>query len=496
TADDVDDALKLIFGDLFVDFPLHDETARANALALLLTPFIRTQVDLAPLAVGNAHAPGTGKTLFAGLMAMVATGDEVRSGMLNSPEVEIRKTIFSALVAGERFLLYDEAHDVDSKQLVEKLTSSTVTDRPLGRTEMISIRQQVTWVAAGNNVQIQADLARRHYRIDMFWHGAGEPASRPLSAYKHTDIRGWVRRHRRDLVRACLVLIRAWYANGQPVAPDLPGFGSFEQWTAKVGGILHNAGVRGFLGNLDASRSENDVVTDLWGQHLHEMYAQVGDEWKSAKDFVQVLRQYPDMLRPPLDRLNLEEPTAPRKLGIGYANKIGRSLAGYQIERTKEKTERGLLYRIITDESFMEPQEAASPDSNDSSSKLTRREKGKEGVKTVRVPIGGVETESSTSESQEPPALPAGLPDGLDWTPDEDHPGVWNARLPEDWTRPAREMAPRNDRFDSFLALVPEATHGSCRKHPDAEHYHPRGGHLATCSECFPADFADNAFRP
>lgn len=496
TAADVDEAKRLIFDEMLADFPLEDETARANALALLLTPFIRNQVDLAPLAVVNAHSPGTGKTLFAGLAAIVATGNEVRSGMLNSPEEEIRKTMFSALLAGESFLLYDEAHNVDSKQLVEKLTSSTVTDRPLGRTEMISVRQQVTWVAAGNNVLVQADLARRHYRINMFWHGEGEPASRPLSSYKHADIRRWVKQHRRDLVRACLVIIRAWYAHGKPESPETPGFGSFEQWTGMLSGILHHAGVPGFLANLDDSRSDNDTVSELWREHLFEMSEQVGDEWKTAKELTQVLRQFPDMTRPPLDRLDVSADTAPRQIGIGYVNKVGRNFGGFTIERSREKTNRGVMYRIVTDESFGELPVGADSGSSDSSLPLRVEKKGDSGTGTPETVGGGVETVSPEAPESPAPARPAGLPDGLDWSLDPEHPGVWNARLPEDWTRPTRDMGARNDRFDAFLSVIPDATHGSCRKHPDAEHYHPRGGHLATCSECFPGDFDDNAFRP
>lgn len=43
---------------------------------------------------------------------------------------------------------------------------------------------------------------------------------------------------------------RGAYATGKPQASDLPAFGSFQEWTGMVGGVLAHVGIGGFLGNL------------------------------------------------------------------------------------------------------------------------------------------------------------------------------------------------------------------------------------------------------
>ena len=66
SAADLERALDLILNELLVDFRFRDEPSRANALALLLTPFVRqAATGPAPLAVVSAPLQGTGKSLLA-----------------------------------------------------------------------------------------------------------------------------------------------------------------------------------------------------------------------------------------------------------------------------------------------------------------------------------------------------------------------------------------------------------------------------------------------
>jgi hypothetical protein len=408
--------------------------------------------------------------------------------MLNSPEEEIRKTIFSALLAGETFLLYDEAHDIDSAQLVEKLTSSTVTDRPLGRTDMISVRQQVTWVAAGNNVLTQADLARRHYRIDMFWEGTGDPSLRDSRLYRHQDIRRWVKDNRRDLVRACLILIRAWYAAGQPEAETTPNFGSYEQWTSRIAGILHHAGVPGFLDNLEDARSDNDTVSEIWGAHFRGLHHEVGDEWMLAKDVVRNLRVNQDMTRPPLKYFDVGADTAPMILGRGYAGKVGRTLGGITLQ--KRRTADGTKYRLVADEGDDMSESGGTVMVGDT---FSYPHVGNiiEGVAT-ETPYKGVDGSAThtTSITGGGSAFSGGI---LQWSPDPKHPGVLTSRLPDGWVSPERHPAARNSRFDDLLELI-DPLRPKCRPDHDAT-LHPGGDCFQTCRTCYPGDFAQPGFN-
>lgn len=497
TRADVEAALRLIFDEMLPDFPFSGETAKANALALLLTPFIREQVDIVPLAVVNAHAPGTGKTLFAGLAAEIATGKEARQGTLNSSEEEIRKNITAGLVEGETFVLYDESHNIDSKQLVEKLTSPVVTDRPLGVTKLVRFQNNLTWVACGNNVAVQADMARRHYRIDMAYEG-GDPSLRDPSQYRHANIRGWVKEHRRELVQACLTLVRAWYAAGAPEAPDTPKFGSFEQWTTRIAGILHHAGVTGFLADMEEKRSENDYVTGSWARHIAAMYEATGGEWMTAGELCKVLRQEVDFPMPPLKKFDPADRQAPFELGMAYGSQTGRFLNGFMVEKDTKRSSGGFRWRVV----------------NTDSPSITTV-----GTSFLEGSVGSVGSvgSSAISHGQEaslPSETPLSVENGLrevhnvhnlhgsdlnplghrlTWADDPDNPGVKKARLDAILTdRPTRTAAPRNDRFDALLSSVPPLRN-VCPKHGD-QPAHPRGGHMRSCPVCFPADYRDNSF--
>jgi len=66
--------MKLL-DSLLGDFPFADQASRANALALLLLPFVRPLIDgPTPLHLIEAAKPGTGKGLLADVVHAIATG--------------------------------------------------------------------------------------------------------------------------------------------------------------------------------------------------------------------------------------------------------------------------------------------------------------------------------------------------------------------------------------------------------------------------------------
>ena len=77
----------------------------------------------------------------------------------------MQKTLFSALLAGSSFVLLDEVEELSSPALASTLTLGIFEGRVLGRTELLRLPQRATWAAAGNNVQLKGDLARRCYSI-------------------------------------------------------------------------------------------------------------------------------------------------------------------------------------------------------------------------------------------------------------------------------------------------------------------------------------------
>jgi hypothetical protein len=165
---------------------------------------------------------------------------------------------------------------IKSPVLASALTSPDWSDRKLCSNVLFQGKQQLTWVATGNNIVLGGDMGRRCYGT-LLDARAVEPWKRPK--FRHPNIDRWVRENRGQLLGALLTFIRAWIVAGQPLFTDVV-MGSFEDWTEITGGILVNAGYHGFLANLDATydqmaSEENNEWLVLFEALLHWKQDQV-----------------------------------------------------------------------------------------------------------------------------------------------------------------------------------------------------------------------------
>lgn len=290
TPEDRRRALGLLLDELLVDFRFRDPASRANALGLLLTPFVRqAATGPAPLAVTSAPLQGTGKSLFATVFTLVAIGQ--RPAMMPAPtsEDEMRKRITSSLRAGHSVIVIDNIdHPLSSASLAVALSEEIYTDRILGRSEMTELPQRATWVLTGNNVRLHGDLPRRCYWINM-----DAKVTHPWLRrdYRHPDLSHWTSVNRADLVWALLVLCRSWWASGRPAA-GVPALGGYRGWAETVGGILAHAGVAGFLANLEESYELADDETEQWGAFLGAWWTRKGSEPFTTAEMFDVLPRH------------------------------------------------------------------------------------------------------------------------------------------------------------------------------------------------------------
>lgn len=281
TATDREDALALI-DEAIGDFPYVDAAARANLLALLLTPILRPALTgHVPLALLDKPKAGTGASLLAEVVATVTTGRP--AAMMGAPddEAEWEKAITATLLSGATVITIDNVtHPLASGQLSRALTAKTWQSRILGASENALIPVQATWIATGNNIRLGGDIPRRCYRIRLDaecsrpWDRTGPD---PETPFRHPELLPWVQEHRGELLGALLTLVRAWYAAGCPKA-DVPVLGNFGHWCRTAGGILTHAGKDGFLGNLEAMYEESDDEGAEWEAFLAAWNAQIGDK--------------------------------------------------------------------------------------------------------------------------------------------------------------------------------------------------------------------------
>jgi putative DNA primase/helicase len=256
-------ARKLITYELFGDFPFVGKSELAHAVAMLLQPFVRAYFSgPTPLYVVEAPTPGTGKGLLVEVACWPAVGAPLPAMTEGKDEDEWRKRITANLVEAPVAILIDNLKDkLDSASVSAVLTADIWKDRILGRSAMCTLPNKTTWVATGNNPDFSKEIARRVARIRMDA-GQEHPEDRKSKDFRHEKLVQYAAEHRGELVWAALTLARAWVAAG--AKPGEQNLGSFEAWSACLGGILKHAGIGGFLGNVqelrDSSQSDSETM--------------------------------------------------------------------------------------------------------------------------------------------------------------------------------------------------------------------------------------------
>jgi primase-polymerase (primpol)-like protein len=334
TAEQIAEALAII-QEPISEFPFADTASRANTLAAMLTPVVRHAIGgHVPLALFDKPRAGTGASLLADVISLIATGR--RAGMMTAPrkEEEWQKSILSVLVDGASVITIDNIeYTLQSPSLASAITSYFVQGRPLGQTAMIRVPQRATWIATGNNVQLGGDMPRRCYWIRM---DATQARPWERTGFVRPDLAGWVLQHRGQLLSAILTLTRGWYAAGRPTA-QVPAMGSFEEWTKMVGGILAFAGVEDFLTNLTELWDQADESANQWEAFLatwHSLFserkvtvAEICDAFATKDDAQQTMRDVlPEELAASLgDKILMDDGTI-KQAGPGFRRQLGRAL--------------------------------------------------------------------------------------------------------------------------------------------------------------------------
>jgi len=207
--------------------PFVDHCDRSVAASLMLTSLVRQSLPSAPLGAITAPAAGSGKTLLAECIAILATGMAAAAMQYPGSDEEAEKVALSVLMDGKPVVMIDnvEHRPLQGAWLCSMLTSETYEGRMLGRNEMISVPTTTLFLATGNKLVIQGDLRRRALlcRIDP-------RSERPEEREFKSDLRDEFLKARTQLVVAGLTLMRAYIHGGERASIFRP-FGGFERWS-------------------------------------------------------------------------------------------------------------------------------------------------------------------------------------------------------------------------------------------------------------------------
>jgi hypothetical protein len=320
TEADVRDAVALI-EELICDFPFVDQASKANAIAFMLTPFLRPAIlGATPVAAFDALSKqGTGKGLLVRVTMIVANGSEPAMSAMPDDEHEWRKSLTALLSEGRDVIVFDNATNsfIESGVFANAITADVFDDRILGETKRASLPVKCTWAITGNGMTFGGDMVRRTYQVVQ-----DARCERPedRTKFRH-ELPRWAQENRLPLVRACLILCRNWWAQGCP-KPIVPVWGSFEVWTRIVGGVLEWSSIDGFLANRVTFRDAADTDRAEWTGFAAALAEQfpMGREFTTA-DVVTAIE-----LGSPLTTALPPYLEEAKERGKGFAIRLGRAL--------------------------------------------------------------------------------------------------------------------------------------------------------------------------
>lgn len=254
-------------------------------LAAALTSVIRGAIPTAPMFGFSAPTKGSGKTLAADLVGIIATGNDVPAMSIPDSEEEIRKTLFASLLAGDEVVLLDNVKagvPLRSDALNAILTKSSYEGRVLGASTILTVPVVTTFLASGNNFSVDEDLRRRTLVCYI------DPrVENPDQRRYDWDARVETRANRPELVTAVLTVIRAFLSARERADPttelELVPYGSFEDWDKLVRYPLV------WLGMPDPANTRKLVMTGSDTERQEQAFvaawsAMFKDTWVRVKD--------------------------------------------------------------------------------------------------------------------------------------------------------------------------------------------------------------------
>ncbi|MBK8980650.1 MAG: bifunctional DNA primase/polymerase [Planctomycetes bacterium] len=215
-------------------FPFRTPAHRAVAVAAILTALIRPSLRTAPLFAFLAAKMGSGKSLLADVVAMIATGRSAAVMSQGADENEDKKRMLPILAEGDPVAVIDNVdRPFGGAALCSILTQTTWRDRVLGKSQTMSLpTRNTTWIVTGNNVQFVGDITSRMLACEL------DPScERPEERRFEVNLYDHIPQHRCKLVAAGLTILRAYHAAGRP-SMQLPVFGRFEEWSSWVRSAL------------------------------------------------------------------------------------------------------------------------------------------------------------------------------------------------------------------------------------------------------------------
>ncbi len=279
TADDIEAAMTLLRKELLIDFPFQDtttdgvdrrEASEANALAMILTPFMRRMINgCTPVFFVAKPQPGTGGTFLGKIPLLLFDGEDCPPMLYTDNPEEMAKSLLAGALNAKSHMFFDDVKSFNNREIMRAVTSTQMGGRVLGGSKNAEIANRFNWIATGNNPLVSSEMERRICWVRL---NANMPDIQKR-VYHHPDLHEWMMSHRAEIIGALLTLIQNWIVNFKMEPFTERKQASFEDWASKVGGVLRACGFHhAFLDNRRPVEADGDesalrmLIKDWWGK--------------------------------------------------------------------------------------------------------------------------------------------------------------------------------------------------------------------------------------
>ncbi len=267
------------------EFPFENEISRSVALAAILTALIRRSIATAPLFGFTAPKMGSGKTLLADIVSLIATGRPNSILSQSENETEEKKRLLGILMEGDPIVCYDNIErPFGGPTLCAILTQGEYKDRKLGGNETRTVPTHTTFLVTGNNLAFIGDTSTRTLLCKL-----DPQVERPEErTFEIENLRTFIIEHRSKLVKAAITILRAYEIAGRP-ALNIRQFGRFEEWSNRVRSAIV------WLGFDDPCESRKEIedadpVRIILSSLFHFWYALLENRAVKVKEIISMVK--------------------------------------------------------------------------------------------------------------------------------------------------------------------------------------------------------------
>lgn len=212
----------------------------ASVLTLLGRPAILGPV---PGMIFEAASQGSGKSLQMHAVSMIATGRPasvmtypMKDGKPNEEELE--KVLGAYALSDAAIIAFDNVKGtLGGPGIEQRLTAKKESSfRVLGVSERRTLPWHALILFSINNASMNDDMAQRTL-VSRVESPREDPRSRPASSFRHPELLDALEERRDKLVRAALVILRAYISarsRGETAEVDGGTMGSFEAWSRLI----------------------------------------------------------------------------------------------------------------------------------------------------------------------------------------------------------------------------------------------------------------------